>query len=205
MEGWGGEGEPSTEAPQPHQLRGQAGRGLGEVRNHLKSGGSLTAPPPPARGLIGWSFWCHWKGPGQCQQDIKVSRPVTGHLPLFVSLGGRSFYTLSPLPHSRRGASGLSCRRQRGPIAESEVSPECPRPAPPTIPAASTGLHSQPWRARHQCPPPLPSPHRGAMSDRGCWPRSPPACHPRRAQDALLAKHLHTQSTPFSLQPAMGV
>uniref|UniRef100_I3LIY3 Voltage-dependent L-type calcium channel subunit alpha n=1 Tax=Sus scrofa TaxID=9823 RepID=I3LIY3_PIG len=44
-----------------------------------------------------------------------------------------------------------------------------------------------------------------AMSDRGCWPRSPPACHPRRAQDALLAKHLHTQSTPFSLQPAMGV
>lgn len=151
----------------------------------------------PARGMMGWSFWGHSKRPGQCQQDIKVSRPATGHLSLLVSFGGPSTpsahthprrSTEAPLHHPSAGAEGPPWRRRcswmslgsppgRSPAA---TLPHCPGQSPrPARPQSLGGVLLSAWGSRARSAP-LPScTHRGAVCNRmkhGLWPPLPPAC-----------------------------
>ena len=154
----------------------------------------------PARGVMGWSFWGHSKRPGQCQQDIKVSRPATGHLSLLVSFGGPSTpstpaprrSTEPPLHRPPAGAEGPPWRRRcswtspGSPPGRSPAATLPHRPGQSPRPRASGGPRSPPGGAGPAVPTSSP-PHRAAVSNRmrhGLWPPLPPACR------------LHTHPSP---------
>lgn len=147
----------------------------------------------PARGVMGWSFWGHSKRPGQCQQDIKVSRPATGHLSLLVSFGGPSTpsahthprrSTEAPLHHPSAGAEGPPWRRRcswtslgsppgRSPAA---TLPHCPGQSPrPARPQSLGGALLSAWgsRARSAPSPPAPTEEQCVTGrSTGCGPHS---------------------------------